>query len=110
MKDLSLDLKKSEHSSKKEENLKDLTLVKKKCNREHENLGVGSLIKCPRNVSETGWLKIVGDQTNCAPNIQQAGVTNWKYLAIEFDVDRPDEVREAFEITKEEITKWESYV
>ena len=86
-----------------------MALVKEKCTRERTDLGIGSLVKCPRDVSETGWLKIVGDQTNCTPNLQQAGVTNWKYLAIEFDMDRPDEVREAFEVTREEITEWESY-
>ena len=82
----------------------------KSCNRNTNNINIGDNFKCPMSVSETGWLKIVGDQTHCTPNTQQPGVTNWKYLVIEYDQDNPDEVRQAFQVTEKELKEWESYL
>jgi hypothetical protein len=74
-------------------------------NRENE-IGVKSIVRCPNTVSETGLIKIVGDQTQCKPNVLQPGNTNWDYLAVFFDPDYPNESHPYFEVTKQEIEEW----
>lgn len=75
-------------------------------NGEDEQIGIKSIVRCPREVSETGLIKIVGDQTHCKPNILQPGTSNWDYLAVMYDPDFPSELNSYFEVTKEELDKW----
>jgi len=75
-------------------------------NGEDEQIGVKSIVRCPREISETGLIKIVGDQTNCKPNVLQPGASNWDYLVVMYDPDYPNESHSYFEVTKEELDEW----
>lgn len=77
-------------------------------NGEDEQIGVKSIVRCPREISETGLIKIVGDQTNCKPNVLQPGSSNWDYLVVMYDPDYPNESHSYFEVTKLELDKWRS--
>jgi hypothetical protein len=77
-----------------------------RCDSREVVFGVGSIVQVPKDVSETGKIKIVADQTHCNPNTLQPGVSDWEYKAIEYDPDRPREFRTAFNITLSELEEW----
>ena len=77
------------------------------CSSREDEVGVKSIVRCPREVSETGLIKIVGDQTQCKPNTLQPGASDWDYLAVFYDPDYPNESHPYFSVTKEEIKTWE---
>ena len=76
-----------------------------RCNH-REEISIGTKLKVSLEVSETGWIKIVGDHTECEPNKLQPGINNWDYLAIEWDEDNGCSRGSYFEVTKEEVKKW----
>ena len=68
-------------------------------------MNIGEVITCPKEISETGFVLIVGDQTNCDPQTLNRGC-RWDYQVISYDIYKQETLGEGFGITKEEIEKW----
>ena len=71
-----------------------------------EGIGVGSLVKVPRSVSDTGWIRIVSDQRHCKGNTLQPGVDDWDLKATVYDHDHPDEHFPMFNVLMKDIKEW----
>ena len=77
-----------------------------RCDNRENNVKVGSIIQVPKEVAETGKIKIVADQRHCKGNILQPGVTDWDFKAVEYDPDNPNETRSDFNVTTQELEEW----
>ena len=69
---------------------------------------VGDVVKVPKTVSETGFIKIVADQTNCLP-VSNSFYTKWDYKAVVYNPSTKTQPNfSTFAITKMELIKWAS--
>lgn len=74
--------------------------------RETGPLKIGTVLYCGPDISSTGWVRIVSDQSNSKGNLLQPGVTDYDFIVTEHDHDHPNAVMPNFKATKEEAEKW----
>ena len=66
---------------------------------------IGQVVPVPREIAESGYVKIVGDATNAQPNPFSVW-GKWEYLAVEYDLESNENKGSAFTMTKEEVTSY----
>lgn len=64
---------------------------------------IGIIIPVPKNVSDTGYIKIVGDQRHCHSRMRDA---DWELLAAEYNSVTDKTSTTAFRVTEEEVLQW----
>lgn len=62
---------------------------------------VGNIYQVPKTVSETGYIKIVGDQRHVS-----SAHSKWKILACTCDPQTKKVIGSAFEVTEDELMTW----
>lgn len=64
---------------------------------------ISQIIPCPKTISETGYIKIVGDATKAPTNQDRC---KWDYKAVSHDPIKQVSIGQAFEVTKQELETW----
>lgn len=62
---------------------------------------IGLLVPVPKKIAESGCIKICADANNTTSNHAK-----WELLAYEFDIERQQQIGEAFAVTKKEVAQW----
>ena len=69
-------------------------------------VGVGSIVPCPKEVVNTGFIFVVGDATKCESNQSQPAGYRWDYKAVEYDPINRVRIGKMFSVSKEEMERW----
>lgn len=65
---------------------------------------IGLIVPVPKEISETGYIKIVGDSN---ANRSNNPTSKWELLAVEYDIEKKKaHSLRHFEITKKEVEAW----
>ena len=67
---------------------------------------IGEIVKCPYDITDFGWVKIVAEQKEPG-NLMQPGTEAWDYIVTEYDPDSPNEIRPHFRVSRKELKQWE---
>ena len=65
---------------------------------------IGNILPCPVTVSETKYIRIVGDATKAPGN--PFSNYKWEYKAVSYDPVKQLKYGEAFDVTKMEVEQW----
>lgn len=66
---------------------------------------VGQIVPCPKTVSETGYILIVGDDTNSGSH---HSIKRWDYMAVSYDPIKRVRYGGGFEVSRKEMEEWNS--
>lgn len=67
---------------------------------------VGTIVPCPKEIANTGHIFIVADSTHCRASQHQPLSYQWDYKAVEYDPIKQLRIGLAFNVSKEEMEKW----
>lgn len=65
---------------------------------------INQIVPCPKKISETGYIRIVGDATKAPANPHSN--YRWDYKALSYDHIKECSVGSVFDVSKEEVERW----
>lgn len=69
---------------------------------------INQIIPCPKTISDTGYIRIVGDATKAPANPHSS--YRWDYKALSHDPINRKDVGSVFDVSKVEVEEWKATV
>jgi len=69
---------------------------------------ISRILKVPKDVSNTGYVRVVSDATNSKSSKHNSFALNYDYIVVTHDPLEQKTVGRSFEATREEVAEWES--